>query len=704
MQLDRKSELLVRVYLVFFGFLIVAALILAKVIKITLVEGDKWTSLGGRNVKWVDVEGERGNIYDMRGNLLATSLPYFDIYLDLVVSSDVLFDDNIDKLAVQLSKHFGQTPREWKSKLVNERLAGKNKKPGSKYFPLFKRVSKEKLELLKTFPIFKEGRYKGGLQWERKNTREKPYKQLCSRTIGLDRKNATKVGLEGTYDKVLDGETQKRLLRWFPGDVWLPVYDPVQNDQKRGGDVVTTLDMRFQDIAHNELLEALEQYNAEAGSVVVMEVKTGAIKSMVNLGRNDDGSYSEKYNYAIGRLSEPGSTFKLISSLAMLQDGMVELDTEINIGGGKKYFYNRLMKDSEVHGKSSISFQEAFELSSNVGMASAAFDGYGKSRDGWKVFHESMKSLGVMNKTGIEIVGEPKPYFKNPSSDSKNKSDAWSGTTVPWMAHGYELEMTPLQILNVYNSVANGGKVMKPYLTHEIIEESGKVKRMYPKSKNKKLVDGPIVEKAQQLLTGVAERGTAKRLKVENTSFAGKTGTTRLNYWKPTSVKEYNASFAGYFPADQPDYSVIVVVYKPKGAYYGSQVAGPVFADIVERMSGIETKMIHEIEEEVSVAKAHSGYKKDYTKLLEFIGIEYTSDNNSNWVDMKSSSAEMAIKPKLIKMKKVPEVKGMGLRDAVYILESLGLIVEIDGMGQVYKQSIKPGTTVGKESIKIYLK
>jgi cell division protein FtsI (penicillin-binding protein 3) len=698
MQMDRKSELLLRVYVVFFAFVLFAGIIMFKVIKIALFEGDKWREQGGRYVKWVDVEGDRGNIYDVHGNLLATSLPYFDVYVDLVTIPNQFFKDNITSLSRNLEKHFGKTASSWKSELV------KAKNAKNRYFPLFKKLSKEKRDLLKTFPIFKENKNKGGLISVEKSKREKPYKELCSRTIGLDRKNASKVGLERTYDKILQGDKERRLLRRFPGGYWLPVFDPTGNDQKRGGDVVSTLDMHIQDIAHHELLECLEKYEAEAGTVVVMEVETGAIKAMANLGRLKSGTYVEQYNYAVGRLSEPGSTFKLISSLAMMEDKGLSVDTRVALDLGKKKFFNITMHDSEKHGKYSATFQEAFEISSNVGMANAAYTRYGKSRSQWVEFYEALHKLGVMEQTGIEIAGERTPFFKNPSSTNVEKNKKWSGTTVPWMAHGYELEMTPLQILNVYNAVANDGRMMKPYLTNEIITSDGESKKISPRVIKERIAKMSVIKDAQKLLKGVAERGTARKLKVTNTSFAGKTGTTKLNYWKETDSKEYNASFAGYFPADNPKYSIIVVIYNPTGAYYGSKVAGPVFRDIVQRVSGLSQRNLPEFVEGRKVVKAHSGFKADYTKLLEFIGLDYDDYDNSKWVNMKSKSEAISIEKNVLEKKKVPNVKGMGLRDAVYVLETLGLEVEVLGVGQVYKQSIKPGGKIDKKSITIHLK
>lgn len=265
--------------------------------------------------------------------------------------------------------------------------------------------------------------------------------------------------------------------------------------------------------------------------------------------------------------------------------------------------------------------------------------------------------------------------------------------------------MTPLQILNIYNAVANDGMMMKPYLVKEIIEPGKKAKKISPVILNAKIADEDVVARAQELLTGVAESGTANKFKITNTSFAGKTGTTRLNYWKSNIAKEYNASFAGYFPAEDPKYSLIVVIYNPKGAYYGSQVAGPVFSEIVQRVSGMEQRVLPEyVEGTRKVARAHSGYKADYTKLLEFIGLEYKNHARSNWIDMNPEEDELKLEVKKIKTKTIPDVKGMGLRDATYVLESLGLNVVQEGMGKVYKQSIRAGTKIDKQTIKIYLR
>ncbi len=699
--MDKKNELLIRVYIVFVGFVLFAGIIFSRVIKISLLEGSKWRDKGGVNVKWIEVEGERGNIYDINGNLLATSLPYFDIYMDLLTSSEEVFSRNIEELSLLLSTHFtpSKPSQEWRRELVRERNAGlKHKKPGSRYYPLLKNISKDQLDLLETFPILKLGQYKGGLITKRISQRVKPFKELCARTIGVDRENASKIGIEGSFDKVLKGDVQRTLMHRVSSGLWLPLYDPLEMTGQKGRDVITTLDMHLQDVAHRELLQALMQYKAEAGTVVIMDVKTGAIKSLVNLGVNN-GTYSEMYNYAIGRLSEPGSTFKLATVLALMEEFDVSLDREINLLGGRKKFYDREMKDSETHGKFKSSLREAFEISSNVGVASAAQEFFG-SRDNWLNFRLRLDALGVTAQTGIEIEGEPRPYFKHPEKDKKE----WYGTTVPWMAHGYELMMTPLQVLNLYNSVANDGRMMKPYLVSEIVNPKGKNTVFSPKVLKEHIAGHETIAEVQELLASVVERGTGSRLKLENISFAGKTGTTSTNYAKEGETKAYNASFAGYFPAEDPVYSMIVVVYQPHGAYYGSQVAGPVFRNIVKRLGGTMEREVTKADDDVvPIASAHSGYRSDYDKVLEFTGIPFLSNGKSNWVELVSKRDDINLSDKPIEVLKVPDVRGMGLRDATYVLENLGLRVLPHGVGKVKKQTIRPGEAIRGQQIELYL-
>lgn len=714
--MERKKELLIRVYLIFFGFVLLAGFIIGKVFKTAILEGEQWRAKGEKTMKWMNVEGERGNIYDLNGNLLATSLPYFDIKVDLLTPTDKLFNEHIEALSIKLAEHFGKSKQDWATTLINKRREGKavekRRKNGEEvysnagYFPLLDKQSKDKLDLLKSFPLFNLGKYKGGLIAIRKTRREKPYRSLASRTIGIEREERM-VGLERTFDKFLQGETSKRLMRKVPpNETWLPVMEASEMLQEKGSDIVTTIDMNIQDIVHEELLTTLETSKAKGGVAIVMEVETGAIRAICNLSlMGDDPQYREYHNDAIGTATEPGSTFKLLTAMMMLEEGKVDLDTKVELFGGKKRFYKSDMYDSHRHGIVTATFKEAFAMSSNVGIGYGAFKHYGTKREGWTNFYNSMKQLGVMESTGVEIYGEKKPFIKHPKKVYSQPAKNWSGTTVPWMAHGYELKMTPLQILNYYNAIANDGKMMRPHLVSEIVHMDESRTMYGPKVIKEQIVSASTVMKTQELLKAVAESGTARKLKVDGLTFAGKTGTTKLEYWKPKDKYDYNASFAGYFPEENPKYSMMVVVYEPEGVnYYGANVAGPVFRNVMKRLS-TSTKVVDNdsSDDYPEVLYAHSGFKSDYKKVLDFIGMDYEVSGKGKWIEMKSGRGEMKLVSKSIDKNLVPDVRGEGLRDAFYILENMGFEVEASGYGKVVKQSVAPGTAIREKKIKIYL-
>ena len=715
--MERKKELLVRVYLIFLAFVMFAGIIIAKVVKTALVEGDEWRSKGEKTMKWMNVEGERGNIYDMNGNLLATSLPYFEIKVDLLTSSEADFNGNINGLAERLAEHFGKTSSQWKTELTQKRREGKRVRKrrqsgdnsvssNAGYYPLLSQVSKTELELLKKFPLFNLGKYKGGLITVRKSRREKPYRTLASRTIGLDRMDH-KVGLERSYDEFLRGKTSKRLMRRVPpGDTWLPVVEASDIVKERGSDVITTLDMQMQDIVQDELLTALNYHNAAGGVAILMEVQTGAIRAMTSLSRKVPGVYGEEHNDAVGSRMEPGSTFKLISSMAMLESGALDLDTELELFGGRKKIYDLTIYDSHLHGIRRATFKEAFAMSSNVGIGLAAHKIYSNEK-GWYAFHDALEEMGVMHETGIEIYGEKRPYLKNPRRRNAKDRNSWSGTTVPWMAHGYELSMTPLQILSYYNAVANDGKMMKPYLVSEVAHQDGERELYGPRVKNEEIVSASTILKAQELLKAVAESGTARGLQIEGFDFAGKTGTTKLNYWKEDESQHgYNASFAGYFPAESPRYSMIVVVYRPEsGDFYGARVAGPVFRNVMQRVGNLEgLRETKDMEPGAVPNYAHSGFVSDYKKVLDFIGMDYKQKGKGRYVQVNpTSNGDMIIKPKRLDRNHVPDVRGESLKDALFVLEEYGLIVESEGVGKVVKQSLTPGSDLTQKKIKVYL-
>ncbi|MDF1696341.1 MAG: penicillin-binding protein [Saprospiraceae bacterium] len=701
--MDRKKELLVRVYLVLGAFIILAMLIMVRVVKVSLIEGDKWRDKSKHNVTMRTLTAERGNIYSEDFNLLSTSLKFFEIHMDLTVSNEKYFHENVDSLAYYLSTTVGKhkTQKEWKYALLTAKRAKKQ------YYPIAKKITIDELNKVKKFPVFRLGRNRGGLISESFSKRTKPYSGFASRTIGEDRENASKIGLEGYFDKFLKGDSTQVLMKRISPvkNDWVPIYDLEDFEPGRGNDIVTTINIDIQDVVHNELLSRVVELEAEAGAAIVMDVETGAIKAISNFRRMSNGKYGEVYNDAIGRMSEPGSTFKLASVLALLDDGYCDLESSVDLKGGKMKFYDQWMYDSERHGLGRVTLSDAFKKSSNVGIAKLVHDHY-NNKDGRVQFVEKLAQLGVTQKTNVEIVGEKNPKVKHPTKNKKQ----WYGTTIPWMAHGYELMMTPLQMLSLYNTVANDGVMMKPYLVSEI-KDGEKTKKLFrPKVVNEKIASSQAIKGAQKLLQSVVESGTGRKLKSSIVDIAGKTGTTRVNYAtiKEGEMKEYNASFAGYFPAVNPKYSMIVVIYKPHGSvYYGASAAGPAFKKIAERITTLSDNLIYSEENQIvakmELPESNAGYKKDFEKVFDYVGLDYKTKKGGNWVEVDPFETKMLIDKKKISKSRVPSVKGMGARDAIYVLENLGMNVDVSGVGKVIKQTIKPGTKITGQDITIFL-
>lgn len=707
--MDRRNELLVRAYFVMFVFVVLSIVIIARVGKVSVIEGDVWREKGGKKVDWVPVKAERGNIYSADGELLATSLMFFEIRMDLKQASEAVFNKGIDSLSINLANHIGRkTAAQWKADLMAARIdciKNKKPKPGSRYLFIAKDLNYEQMARIKTFPIFRLGGLKGGLIINKYGKRNKPYQSLAGRTIGEDRENASKVGLEGFFDKYLTGEEDKKLMQNVGRNIWLPLYDPTEHSTKRGDDLVTTLDMQIQDIVHQELLATLYANNASGGCAIVMEVKTGAIKALSNFQQNKKGDYAEIRNHAVGRLNEPGSTFKLATAMALLEDGFVSLNTKVDLQGGKKKFADLWMYDSHMHGIHETDFRNAFQISSNVGMATLANKFY-NNKQGKEKWSNRLDQFKLREQLGIEIVGEGKPFVKKPA----NKKD-WYGTTIPWMAHGYELLLTPLQTLAMYNSVANDGKMMKPYLVSEVMHEGKTVKKINPKVLKNQIASTKTIRQVQELLEGVVKEGTGKSVRSEMVSIAGKTGTATDERKKRTeNRKVYNGSFAGYFPAENPKYSVMVMVYDPKKQYYGGAVAGPVFKRIAEKIYSVKRELVKEINDDhivdntQPIEETHAGFASDYENLFDYVGIDYGKSTKSKWVEIDPSIGSLEMGKKKFSKKKVPDVRGMGLRDAVYVLENFGLSVMTTGFGKVVSQSLNPGAKLDKETIRIVLK
>ena len=704
-----RNEVLYRLYFVVAMMVIAAVVIFAKAVQISVFEGDYWREKSNdKYVQFRRLEADRGNILSSNGSLLATSLPYFDIAFDPNSSGMLESDFNryIDSLAYCLAEFVdpSYTPGAYRDFLIQKR------QEGAQYVPIKKNVTFEQMKLIRQFPLFSMGQFKGGLIVMPKFRRERPFGLLAHRTIGYVRDGIKPVGLEGSFDELLAGEDGQQLMMRVGDDIWKPIEDLAKIEPKSGQDVLTTIDIDIQDVTEEALYRAVDRHRAHYGVAVVMEVETGAIRAISNIGRTPEGNLWETYNYAVGSATEPGSTFKLAAMLALLESGHVDLDDSINIEKGRTKFYNDEMVDAYPHSLDSTSVQHIFEMSSNVGMAKLVQKYFGDTQKEEK-FIEYLKQFNLHLKTGIEIEGEAAPYIKD-AFDTKN---GWSGTTLPWMSTGYEVMLTPLQLLNFYNAVANDGTMMKPYLVSETREYGNTLERFPPTVIKRKIAATRSIKKAQFLLEQVVENGTAKKLKTDKYRFAGKTGTAQVNYKRlndKTHVGGYQASFVGYFPAEKPKYSCVVLISEPREfGIYGGEVALPVFREIADQI--FATKL--ELQEPLNAKPAEPlvrsqlpdyniGDRKEMEYLLKTFDLTYVSTEDSPLVMLRAESDTLSLIPYTVSKKRIPSVVGMGLRDALFVLENLGLRVEIgSGCGRVVQQSIKPGTPVRGQTVYLRL-
>jgi len=704
MMSPRRNELLFRLYLVALALVVFAGLLLWRTVYISVIEGDSWRQKVKRlNLQWKVIEADRGDILSERGRLLATSLPFFEVRMDTRADGldDQTFYAHIDSLAWYLSVYVDPTlsPEEHRKRLIAARRAG------NRYLLIKKRVNSHMLKAMKRWPIFRRGANRGGFIAIRHTERVKPYGVLASRTIGKYKSGSVAYGLEASYNRWLAGRDGKSLMKRVRGGVWLPVGEHRYVAPQKGCDIQTTLRVEVQDIAHRALVKGMKKSGAQRGVVVIMDVATGAIRAMVNLRRDEKGRYRETYNDAVKTAIEPGSTFKLATVMALLETGEVDIDMPLNLNGGRAEFFDRVMRDASRHGLRYASLEEAFVISSNVGLAQAT----------WRVFYqrqnafvERLRQFGLDQTTGIDLLGETSPFIKR----AWDKKSGWSGTTLPWMAIGYEVKLTPLQILNMYNAVANNGKLMRPYLVSAIVKDGEVIRRNEPAVLREKIASNATLRKAQYLLRQVVVRGTAKKpLGDAMCAISAKTGTAQANYFKPNESLRYHSSIVGYFPSQAPKYSMIVLLMDipQDSAYYGATAAGPVFREIVDRLYMMDLDLIPKVEigsqplanAQVPVMK---GYAKDITRLLEWMGWgQVDVSTKGEWLEIRPASEGVRSSLLSVASGVVPDVRGWGARDAVYLLESAGLKVLLRGAGKVKDQSIPPGTPAHNQTIVLSL-
>jgi cell division protein FtsI (penicillin-binding protein 3) len=663
-------------------------------VSVQKIKNDRWEEIQKNlSENTIIVNPDRGNICADDGSVLATSVPGYFVRIDLA-SEGVrkVFDHESDSLAWYLSRFFGTASHPEMNRRLNEAYKSKNR--GFMLTP--RKIDYTELQQLKKFPILKRGRYGGGLIVEQENRRVNPLGMLALRTLGGLNKGAYGgvhgaigyTGLEGSFEPYLKGKDGISFKQNLSGR-WVT---RVEIEPEDGMDIITTINVKMQDITESALYKQLQNANADWATAILMEVKTGEIKAIANLGKQN-GDYFETDNFALGPRGcyEPGSTFKLVSLMVALEDGVVDTTDVFDTGNGQWFKNGR--KISDTHGYGKLSVKQIFEKSSNVGVAKIITEYYEKNP---KKYVDRVYSFGINKPLGLDIVGEGQPYFKYPGDAD------WWGTTLAGMSYGYETKMTPLQVLNFYNAVANNGKMVKPHLVREVRENGALVKKYKTEVINPMIASKETIKKAQSMLEGVCLYGTGKSVNSEYFNVAGKTGTARV----ATSSAGYSegmylASFAGYFPADDPKYSLIVTFNNPRGGYYGASVAGPVFKEIAERVYAFQVLTDQPEEEDDNLKLVMPDIKKgqteDIQEVISALKLKHVKgDPDSQWANIEVDEDIIRLTDIKIHDGIVPNVQGMGARSAIYLMENAGLQVRVTGIGKVKKQSLTPGNKYQK--------
>ncbi len=682
-----RDEIVWRSGVVYVGIVLLAVAVFIRILILQFVQHNKWADMSEKYVyKTTEVQANRGDILADDGRLLASSVPYYTIYMDTRSSGMTAstWSNGINGLCAGLSRLVGErSPAGWKSVITDAR------KRGDRYFLIKRKVDYETLKKLKELPIFREGQFKGGMVAQAENRRILPNNDLAARTIGYLNlgSEGNEVGIEGAFDSDLAGKNGVAVRQRLIGGDWIIVEDANSVESKDGNDVVTTLDVDLQDVASSALMNQLKKHNAHHGCAVLMEVKTGDIKAIANLEAGSDGSYHETYNYAIGESTEPGSTFKLPALMAAIEDGVIDTSDIVDTGTGTVKFYNKIIRDTKEDGYGKISVKQVFEKSSNVGTSKIINEHY---KDNPKAFVDRLYAMKLNQKLDLQLQGEGAPLIRYPGDK------LWSGLSLPMMSHGYEVQMTPLQVLTFYNAVANDGKMMKPRFVTAVLRNGSVIRRYDSEVIVNSIASRSTIRKAKSMMEGVVEHGTAINLKNSNYKIAGKTGTAQIaknnKGYRQGARISYQASFVGYFPAENPLYSCIVVVNAPSnGVYYGNIVAGSVFREISDRVYA--TRFYRDYitgnkkEIKPTAPEAGNGYRDDIDEVLGELDVRYKRTSSEDWVATRENGDTIRLASVKIQEGLIPDVRGMSLRDAVYLLESAGLRVRYNGKGKVLRQS-----------------
>jgi len=654
----QDKKITYRIFIVVFMMLLVCSGILFKLTKIQWIEGEYYQNLAEENtIKSFEVPANQGNIYAADGNLLAISIPNYTIRFDAVVSKNSDFKEFLKPLSDSLSAMLGKPSSFYRNELTKART---NK---NRYYLIARDLSYSDYMRIKSFPLFNLGTYKGGMITEQKTFRQRPIGRIAERTIGYRRLNQdstfTSVGIEGAFGQYINGVDGRVVKQKMAKGQWKPINDSNEIEPKDGSDVVSTIDVYIQDIAHHALLKQLEYFQADHGCAVVMEVKTGEIKAISNLGRQKNNTYAETINYAVWESQEPGSTFKIASLMVLLESKKIDTAKVFDTFNGEIELYGKKVIDSKKGGYGKISLARGIELSSNTVIVQAVQQAFKDNPSG---FVDKLYEIGLNKPLGIPIKGEGIPIIYHP----KHNKEHWSGISLPWMSFGYGLQLTPLQTLTFYNAIANNGEMVKPKFVKEIREQNKTTIQFKKEVMHPKICSNKTLKQIQNIMKNVVEKGTGKKMYSPNFSMAGKTGTAQVGYINRDSMY-YSSSFAGYFPAENPKYSCIVVINKPNRlrGYYGADVAGQVFKAVAQKIF-TDSPTHNEVR---NLNHSNLFQEENYNKYNEIIN-----------------------KYKTI----VPNVKGMPAMDAIAILENLSLKVIINGNGKVKSQSIPPGEKIGK--------
>ncbi len=693
-----RTNILLRVYLAFGLILLFAIAVVAQLCRVQFAQGKKWKGMAdSMSTKYVNIEAARGNIFSVDGSLLATSVPEYDLHMDMLaggIATDRAFYGKVDSLALKMSQFFGDRPASEYSRIFREA-----RKDSSRYQLIRHSVTFQQLKDIRKFPIFNMGKNKGGLIVEPKNKRILPFRSLAARTIGYKNENVKNpVGLEGAYADYINGENGKRLVQRIAGGTWVPVNNGAEDEitAKDGADIISTIDVNLQDAAQAALKKQLIISQADHGCVVLMEVATGEIRAIANFTRTKDGDYLEKLNYAISDAADPGSTFKLATYMTLFDQHKIDTNTIINTMGGKYKIPKGPMISDVEHDNYEMTAKHAFEESSNVAAARFVYDHYYTCP---QQYTDKLYSYHLNEKLQLQIPGEGRPLVRNP------KSAGWNlNYSLPEMAYGYEMRMTPLQMLAFYNSVPNNGKLIAPIFVKEIRRMGNTIEQFHARVINEKVCSDATLGKMRSLMEGVVIEGTAKNLfKGAMYTVAGKTGTAQIasasGYGNKTGGTTYQASFCGYFPANHPKYSMIVVVNHPTtGAYLAALVAGPVFKAIADKVysSDLDINQGSAIRfvGNTQPAKVKAGDAKATQQVYSKLGIKPLFANNATTT--VDTSAGIVYEEDKYKKGTVPGVTGMGLSDALYVMGNAGYKVTARGSGVVVRQSVTGGSVIPK--------